>query len=243
MRKATMALAPDPSVLRGAEMFATLNDAQLADVIHAGHVRSLHKGERVFAQGDPGTTCHSLLHGRVKIVQTRPDGVQHVLRFIGPGEMYGTVAAMMGKPFPADAVAVTDSVEVFWTVETLRDLMGRIPEIAQQSIKSAGERLMELQSRLGELTAERVEQRVARALVRLVRQAGRRTDEGVEIDFPLTRQDLANMSGSTLFTVSRILSGWEEEGIVAGQRRKIVVLKPHALVAMAEDLHDTPKEH
>jgi CRP-like cAMP-binding protein len=233
----TMTLGPDPSVLRGSEMFATLSDAELAEVIHAGHVRALHKGERVFAQGDPGVTCHSLLHGRIKIVQTRPDGEQHVLRFIGPGEMFGTVAAIMDKPFPADAVAVTDSVEVFWTVATLRELMARFPEIAQQSVRSTGERLLEMQHRLGEQTAERVEQRVARALVRLVRQAGRRTPDGVEINFPLTRQDLADMSGTTLFTVSRILSAWEGEGLVASQRRKIMVVKPHALVAIAEDLH------
>ena len=83
---------------------------------------------------------------------------------------------------------------------------------------------------------QEVEQRSARALVRLVRQAGRKVPEGVEIDFPITRQELAEMSGSTLHTVSRTLSAWEHKGVLESTRRHIVVCKPHALVAMAEDL-------
>ena len=231
-----MTPSADPSVLRGAEMFESLADDELRVVLDAGAIRRLPKGTRAFAQGDPGATCHSLLHGRVKIVKARPDGAQSVLRFIGPGEMYGTVAALMDQPFPADAVAVVDSVEVHWTVEAMRGLMQRFPAIAMRSAASAGSRLMELQARLGEMTAERVERRIARALARLARQAGRRTPEGVEIDFPITRQDLAEMSGSTLHTVSRTLSAWEDQGVIESSRRHIVVRKPHALVAMAEDL-------
>lgn len=232
-----MALAPDPSILRGAEMFAGLSDAELREVLDAGRIRRLPVGTQAFAQGDPGVSCHSLLHGRVKIVQTRPDGSQHVIRFIGPGEMFGTVAALMDRPFPADAIAVVESLEVYWTVEILRELMRRFPDISLRATKGAGERLMELQSRIGELSAERVEQRIARALVRLVRQAGRRTEEGIEIDFPITRQELAEMAGSTLHTASRTLSAWEEQGIVKSGRKRIVVVQPHALVALAEDLH------
>jgi len=91
----------DPSVLCGADMFAALDAEQLKAVAEAGVIHRLPKGRHAFQQGDPGRTCHSLLEGRVKIVQSRPDGGQSVIRFIGPGEMYGTVAALMGKPFPA----------------------------------------------------------------------------------------------------------------------------------------------
>lgn len=231
-----MSLTADPSVLRGSEMFAALEDGELRAVLKAGAIRRLPKGQQAFAQGDPGVTCHSLLHGRVKVVKSRPDGGQQVIRFIGPGEMYGTVAALMDKPFPADAVAVVDSVEVVWTVEGMRELMQRFPAIAMRSTSAAGARLFELQARLNDMSAERVERRIARALARLARQAGRRTEEGVEIDFPITRQDLAEMSGSTLHTVSRTLSGWDQQGITGSTRRHIVIRKPHALMALAEDL-------
>lgn len=229
-----MPVVADPSILIGADMFGQLDEAGRKAVLQAGTLRQLPAGRIVFSQGDPGVTCHTLLEGRVKILQSRPDGGQSVIRFIGPGEMFGTVAALMDRPFPADAVAVVDSTEIYWTVAAMRRLMTDIPEIALRSTASAGTRLFELQSRVGELSGERVEQRIARALVRLIQQAGRQTPEGVEIDFPISRQELAEMTGSTLHTVSRTLAAWDDAHITASSRRHIVVVKPRALLAMAE---------
>jgi CRP-like cAMP-binding protein len=83
---------------------------------------------------------------------------------------------------------------------------------------------------------ERVERRVARAVLRLVQDAGRHVDGGIEITFPVSRQDLAEMTGTTLYTVSRLLSGWEAQGIVQSRRQHIVLTKPRALAAIADDL-------
>lgn len=223
-----------PAGLEGAEMFDRLDAAARSAVFEAGTVRQIPQGRTIFSQGDAGTTCHTLMEGRVKIVQTRPDGGQSVLRFIGPGEMFGTVAALMDQPFPADAVAVVDSLELYWPVAVMRQLMTQFPELGVRATASAGSRMLELVARIGELTGERVEQRIARALVRLVRQAGRRTAEGVEIDFPITRQDLAELAGSTLHTVSRTLSAWDDAGITGSTRRHIVVRKLHVLLELAE---------
>lgn len=219
--------------LRNSEMFGALGEAALQAVAAAGAIRRLAAGTTIFAQGDSGATCHSLVEGRVKIVQTLVNGDQSVLRFIGPGEMYGTVAAMMNKPFPADAVAVIDSVEIVWSVAAMRQLIRDHPEIGINATASAGGRLFELQGRMGDLTGERVEKRIARALVRLAEQAGRRTDDGLEIDFPVTRQDLAEMTGATLHTVSRTLSAWDQRGVTGGARRRIVVRDFKALTALA----------
>jgi CRP-like cAMP-binding protein len=81
-----------------------------------------------------------------------------------------------------------------------------------------------------------VAQRVARTLLRLARQAGQREEEGVLIGLPLSRENLAEMTGTTLYTVSRILSGWEEQGLVEAGRERVLIRLPHALVAIAEDL-------
>lgn len=233
-----MPVVADPSILLGADMFGQLDETGRGIMLQEGTLRQLTAGRVVFSQGDPGVTCHTLLEGRVKILQSRPDGGQSVIRFIGPGEMFGTVAALMDRPFPADAVAVVDGVEIFWTVAVMRRLMAEMPEIALSSTASAGTRLFELQSRVGQLSGERVEQRIARALIRLLQQAGRQTPEGTEIDFPISRQELAEMTGSTLHTVSRTLSAWNEAHITASSRRHIVVLKPLVLLAIAEgDAH------
>lgn len=229
-----MPLPFDIEILRRSEMFAGLTAEALEAVAAAGTVRRLAAGTRIFAQGDPGTSGHSLLEGRVKIVQTRADGGQSVLRFIGPGEMYGTVAALMNQPFPADAVAVVDSIEIWWTIPAFRQLIRAHPEIGLRSTAAAGSRLMDLQSRMGELTGERVEQRLARTLLRLMEKAGRPTAAGIEIDFPITRQDLAEMAGSTLHTVSRTLAALDQRGVTGSARRRIVVRDPRALAHLAE---------
>jgi CRP-like cAMP-binding protein len=84
------------------------------------------------------------------------------------------------------------------------------------------------------MSSEQVEQRVAHALLRLAKQAGRKVDQGVEIDFPISRQDVAEMTGTTLHTVSRILSAWEQQGLVEGGRQRIVLREPHKLFRIAE---------
>ena len=226
-------MTPDPSMLEGAEIFGGLDADGRRAVLRAGVLRRRTAGTTIFSQGDPGSTCHTLVEGRLKILQTRPDGGRSLIRCIGPGEMFGTVAALMDRPFPADAIAVVDSLEVSWTVATMRELMRRHPLLALQSTVSAGGRLLELQGRLGELAGDRVEQRIACALVRLIQQAGRPTSQGVEVDFPITRQELAEMAGSTLHTVSRTLSAWNAARITACSRRRVVVLKPEALRAIA----------
>ena len=224
----------DTDVLRASEMFANLAPEALSSVAAAGVIRRLAAGERVFAQGDPGVSCHSLLKGRVKVYQARADGAQSVLRFIGPGEMYGTVAALMNQPFPADAVAVVESVEIRWTVPVFRQLIRQFPDIGLRATAAAGSRLLDLQGRMGEMTVERVEQRIARTLLRLMRQAGRPVEGGIEIDFPLTRQDLAEMAGSTLHTVSRTLAAMDQRGVTGSARRRITVRDPGALAHLAD---------
>ncbi len=198
-----MAPPLDPAVLRGMPLFAGLGADALAEAVALARPRRHARGAAVFTQGEAAAAGHALIDGRVKIVQTGPDGQQVVMRFIGPGEMFGTLAIFTDGLYPADAVAVADSVELSWPAAAMTDLM---------------------------------ERRVAHALLRLVRQAGRWVETGVEIDFPLSRQDVAEMTGTTLHTVSRTLSAWESQGIVESGRQQVVICKPHALVAIAEDL-------
>jgi CRP-like cAMP-binding protein len=123
-----------------------------------------------------------------------------------------------------------------WPHAALLRLAEEHPRLALLTTGVIAARMHEVQERFRELATQRVAQRLARALLRLVRQAGRRTAEGVVIDLPLSRQDLAEMTGTTLFTVSRTLSAWEAAGVVAVGRERVVVVHPHRLVEIAEDL-------
>lgn len=234
---------PDPDILGRLALFAGLGAGALRDVMAAGRVRTLARGDRIFVQGDPGTTCHVLLSGRVKIQQTGPDGRQSVIAFIGPEGMYGTLAMFLKSGYPGDAVAVLDGRELVWSAETMRGLMLRHPAIALNALAMLGSRLQELQSRLAELSTQRVEDLLARTILRLVEQAGSPSGSGVAVGFPLSRQDLAEMTGTTVFTVSRLLSTWEEQGIIeGGHRQKLVVLDLPGLRALVEPGGRPPPE-
>lgn len=227
-----------PSVLRASPFFAGLDEAATADAARAGWVRRLRKGETLFYQGADANSFYLLLHGRLKAVQTGSDGQRTVIRFVGPGEPAGVLALLgSGERYPASAIAVVDSVLLSWEGATLRRLARCHPGIALNTMRAMGERVHDAAARLGEMSGERVERRLAHALLRLIQQAGRREADGsVHLDFPVSRQDIAEMSGTTLHTASRVMSGWEHAGILEeGGRQRIVVRSPRALTRIAED--------
>jgi CRP-like cAMP-binding protein len=157
-----------------------------------------------------------------------------VLRIIGAGEAFGGAGAFGDLTYPVGAEAVEPAMALVWTSSTMRRLLETEPRVALNAVQFVASRLHDLQRRYRQLMTERVERRVARALLRLVHEAGRQVETGVEIDFPVSRQDIAEMTGTTLYTVSRLLSAWEERGIVHGGRQRIILKQPAALVALAE---------
>ena len=140
-----------------------------------------------------------------------------------------------GEVHPGAVTAVDDSHLIGMPAAVLREAMTRHAAIAINAAALLGQRYRDLQLRLRELATEKVERRIAHTLLRLAQQAGRRTARGVEIAFPLSRQDLAEMTGTTLHTVSRTLSGWEGRGIIDSGRRRVVIAKPGALTEVAEE--------
>ena len=136
--------------------------------------------------------------------------------------------------YPATAVAAVDSIALAWPSSAWQRLIAKFPTLAASALQTVGSRLQDTQARVLEMSNEQVEQRVAHALLRLAKQAGRKVEAGVEIDFPISRQDVAEMTGTTLHTVSRILSAWEQQGLVEGGRQRIVLRDPHRLFGLAE---------
>jgi len=226
------------AALVGLPVFAGLNERELGRVVEAARRRKLDKDDTLFEQGDPPEAFFLLLSGRLKVGQVTPEGRHVIVRYIGPREMAGCVAVCGGLSYPGTAVAVEDSWVLAWSRMAVARLTERYPIIALNVMRIMGSRMQELQQRLREMQTERVERRIAHALARLAGQAGRRSESGVEIDFPLSRQDLAEMTGTTLHTVSRTLSAWEGQGILDLGRQRVTIVKPHAVVAIAGDLGD-----
>jgi CRP-like cAMP-binding protein len=229
--------ASETQLLAGVPLFRGLGrEALAAAAVDARLVRAA-AGRTFFREGEPAQLFFVLRRGRVKFTQISAEGHEVILRVIGPGEPFGGVAAIVDDAtYPITARALEASEAHAWDGPRIAALMHRFPPIAINAARMIADRLHELQRQHRELMTERVERRIARALLRLAQHAGRRVEAGVEIDFPLSRQDLAQMTGTTLYTVSRTLSGWEEDGLIATGRRRVIVRQPHRLVRIAEDL-------
>ncbi len=215
------------------DLFAGLPAPALDDVTAQARVRTLGRGARSFDQGEPVERAHVLLSGAIRIAQAGSDGGQVVLRFIGPGEIFGSVAIFTDHLYPADGIAMVGSTEASWTRADWLGLIERHPRIALNLIAIVGRRLAELQDRVREMATQRAERRIANTLLRLARQAGRATGTGTEIGFPLRRKDIADISGTTLYTVSRTLNDWRRRGLIADDRRALTLVSMAAIGRIA----------
>lgn len=224
----------DRSLIAGLPAFGGLSGEELDRVLASARSVRYPKDSEVFAQGEEARQFFLLLAGHIRVVQTSPEGHQVVARYINEGELFGIAVAMGRKIFPATAVAAVDCVALSWPNAVWPDLQSRFPTFGASAYQTIGSRLQDTQARIMEMSSEQVEQRIAHAILRLVTQSGRKTGEGIEIDFPITRQDIAEMTGTTLHTVSRLLSAWEDQGLVRGGRQKVIVTDPHGLMLVAE---------
>lgn len=224
----------DLRILASTEIFRSLPGDALEEMRRSASRRRLAAREVLYHQGDPAANFYVIIVGRLRATQTTEAGSQIALRYLGPGELVGYAALADIPAYPGTVVAVEDTHLFVWPASLMRQAMGRHPQIAMNAVAVLGSRYRETQLRLRELSSETVERRIAHTLLRLARQAGRRTVQGVEISFPLSRQDIAELAGTTLHTVSRTLSAWEKDGIVTSARRHIIICQPEALTAINE---------
>ncbi len=222
-------------------LFQGIAPTDLVRIAHAARRRSISADMFLFHQGDPAEVIYVPVQGRLKLTQITPEGHEVILRYVGVGEMTGATAAFGDTAYPASAEVMEETIVLGWDNETMVELIEHFPRLGLNILHLLSVRLQELQDRLREMSTERVERRIARALLRLVSQLGRKDEVGVLIDLSLSRQDLANMTGTTLYTVSRVLSRWEEEGIVEAGREKVLIKHPPRLVVIAEDLPPTAR--
>jgi CRP/FNR family transcriptional regulator, nitrogen oxide reductase regulator len=219
-------------------LFKGVSIQDLKKIIQSAHQKKIAEDEFFFMQGDPAEKMFILLTGRVRLFQTSREGDQVLIRVITPYTLFALVALTQTQVYPVNAQAAEESFALYWSKVELMDIVIQYPVVAINAMKMMAEQVKELQDRLRQTSTERVDQRLARTLIRLGSQAGKNIDEGILIDMPLTRQELAEMAGTTLFTVSRTLSRWEEQGLVICGRERVVIRLPHGLLEIAGDVED-----
>lgn len=226
----------DRSILRDLPLFAALSDSALDDVLKTATPARYAPGAVVFAQGEAARQFFVLLHGRLKVTQVTAEGQQVTVRMVNPGDLFGIARALQRADYPGTAAAVAESVALAWPMSDWQDVLDRHPAFAANALQTMGQRLLEAQLRIREMSTEDVERRVAHAVLRLAHQAGRKEPGGIRIDFRISKQDIAELTGTTLHTVSRILSAWEAAGLIEGGRQKLLLREPHQLLLIGDGL-------
>lgn len=228
----------DRTVVRALSLFDKMSDADLDRLLNHATARRVPQGEAVFEQGQEARCFFLLLHGRLKVTQVTEDGQQIIVRVVHPGDLFGFARALQRSDYPGTAIAAAESVALSWPTDLWPSFVEQNPRLAVTAMQTIGQRLEEAHTRIREMSTQEVERRVAHVVLRLSQQAGRQEENGIRIDFQISRQDIAEMTGTTLHTVSRILSAWEAKGLVEGGRQKLLVRDPEGLALLA----DGPKE-
>lgn len=227
-----------PKELKQVVVFQNATEADLTLILENSITRSIEEGSFFFLQGDEATYLYVLTSGQVKLMQSNPSGQQVNLRTIYPWQMFGALGAVRSDnpTYPATAQTLEDSTALAVPSLFLRSMLETRPYLAFDLMTLMTSYIQEMQARYRELATEKVEQRVANALVRLAGQAGTRSDKEAGVELSFSRQDVAEMTGTTLYTISRLFSEWERRGILKTGREKITVLKPHDLVRIADGM-------
>lgn len=217
-------------------LFGHLSRATLTAIAEQVRVRRVADGEFVFLAGTVADSVNLLADGRIKVIRETEGGQEVILRMIQPGELFGGAGGWGEERYPASAVALGHAVVLRLPARAFSSLIAAYPDFAVAVIHQLAERLRVAERRIEELQTQRVERRIAHTLLRLADKAGVKTAEGIRINLPLSRQDLADLAGTTLSTASRTLSTWDQAGLIQAGRERVTILKPHRLFAIAEDL-------
>jgi CRP/FNR family transcriptional regulator len=211
-------------LLRVTPVYKRLSVADRRKVAEAASVRRYDKGAIIFEQDTPSDAFYTIASGRVKIFRMLPSGKDLILEVFGTGDPLGAVAAYDGRPFPASAQAIEETTCLLIPRAAFFRLLEEHPSLVRGLMLGMTVRLVELTNRLAELSGARIESRLARLFLKLAREMGRQERGGIFIPLALSRQELADMTGTTIETCIRIMSRWGKQHVVRTEKDGFVVL-------------------
>jgi CRP-like cAMP-binding protein len=221
-------------ILRETPSFRRLSAEDRQRVASVARLKGYAKGDVIFAEQQPSEFFYSIGSGRVKIVKTLPGGKDVILEVFGAGEPLGAVAVYEGRPFPASAIAIEESSCILIPRAAFFVLLEQHPTLVRGILSGLTLRLIELTKRLAELSGGRVEARFARLFMKLARDMGRPGERGTFVALPLSRQELADMTGTTIETCIRIMSRWNKDDVVRTEKDGFTVLDTASLETLGD---------
>lgn len=225
---------PPAEALARIPLFRRVKADDRADLAAVSGLRQYERGDHVFEDGAPADFFYFVVSGRVKIYKRAPSGHDRILEIFGVGELVGAVAAYESRPYPAAAQAMTPATCLLIPSPAFFALLDARPSLVRGLLGSLSIRLMELTSRLAEMSGGRVETRLARLFLKLGDQMGRQDRGGVFVPMVLSRQELADLTGTTIETCIRTMSRWSKDQVLLTETDGFVIVDRPALQALAE---------
>jgi CRP/FNR family transcriptional regulator len=218
--------------LRNIALFNNLSEDELKEVTPYLSRLTCKKKDVIFSEGDPSDWLYIVSEGKVKITKLSMEGKEIILEMIHPADFFGVVAVLKGFPYPANAVAMEDSRLLRISRSSLLRILDRFPNLMYCLALQLGERMKGSHETLKNIALERVESRIASLLLKLADKTGTKTDGGTLIDMKLTKQDIAEMVGTTVETSIRTMSKFRKLGVVSEQKGKILITNIEKLRAL-----------
>jgi CRP/FNR family transcriptional regulator len=220
-------------VRQSSPFFRRLSPVDLERLASIAVSKTFERGGVVFAEGDAPAYLHTIASGRVKMIKRMPSGKEVILEIMGPGDPLGAVVAYEGRPYPATAVALERTECLLLPRSELFAMLERYPSVVRGFLSGMARRIVELTQRIPEVAGGRVETRFALLFLKLSEKLGRPEGEALFIPLHLSRQDLADLTGTTLETSIRVMSRWGKEGVVLTEEGGFRVVETKVLGRLA----------
>lgn len=220
-------------ILRFVPFLANLSQSEITAVNRAFREHGYVAGETIYRTGDRATRLYVVASGRVKLTRPSLTGQDVLLEMLAPGEFFGSLSALGDAEYPDTAQAQTACCVLGIGTEDFQAVLQRYPAVAIRVLNIVASRLQFAQETIRQLSANSVESRVAFTLLKLAEKLGEETQAGTLIQTPLSRQELAEMTGTTTETVSRVLSQFRKSGVIRSGRRWVAVMDRSKLAELA----------
>jgi len=213
------------SFLRNVSLFESLSDAEIAALAEVTITRKFPRDSLIILAEEEGDTLFIIRGGRVKVSIVSEEGREVILSLLGPGSVFGELSLLDGKPRSANVTAIQDADLIMLRRPDFVQLIFRVPQIATALLAELASRLRKTDRQIEGLALLDVTSRISETLLQLATEGGVETDAGILIKERPTHQDLANMSGTTRETVSRVLKRLEAQGYIASKGRSLTILR------------------
>jgi len=221
-------------ILRKTIFFSSVSEATQKEISRLFAEEKYQRDDYIFFEGDTPEWLYIVKEGKVKLVKHSDSGKDVILQIFAPGDMFGEFALFDRKPYPTSAQAMEASTVLKLSRKEFLLFFGRHPFVATEMIMELGRQLQEAHASIKSLAVDRVEQRIANILLKLASKLGSPEKAGIVLNLSLTRQDLADMAGTTVETTIRVMSRFTKTKIIRPANGKILILDPQALQRISE---------